>query len=38
MLRPNDLRNIEIENINFGELEAQIDDGIKRFRTVDNNL
>lgn len=29
MIKPNDLKNIEIENTNFEELETKIDNGIK---------
>ena len=31
MLRPDDLKDIEIESTNFEELESKIDDSIKRF-------
>ena len=31
MIKPNDLKNMEIENTNFAELEARIDAGIKEY-------
>ena len=31
MIKPSDLTSMEIENTNFEELEAEIDDGIKKF-------
>ena len=31
MIKPNDLKNIEINNVDFEELEQKIDDSIKRF-------
>lgn len=31
MIKPNDLKNMEIENTNFEELEEKIDNSIKNF-------